>query len=83
MTIAAIQVLIEGESGSESSLSTNLLYPEPKSLQCSLNDANPFCGLIFGQVNQEQVVLDADYNAGDEHRLKFIITFQSWAPYSP
>jgi hypothetical protein len=83
LAIAAIQVFIEGDSGSESRLSTDLLYPDPETLECTMNDGNPFCGLIFGQVYPERVELQADYVAGDEHRLRFIITFQAWADYSP
>jgi hypothetical protein len=83
MTIAIIQIYIQGNQVAESSLTSDLLYADPETLECSLSDDNRLCGFIFGQIFTDQIALEAEYIAGEEHSLKYIITFQTWDSYAP
>lgn len=83
MGIALVQVFIAGEPGARSSLTTDLLYAIPEELRCTRQAENGFCGMIFGQVYANQLLLSAEHAAGGAHRLKYIVTFQSWAKYNP
>jgi hypothetical protein len=83
LPIAVVQVYIDGTPGSQSSVSTNLIYPSPESLDCSLTEETTFCGILFGQVYANHVTLTARYTGGEQHQLEYLITFQDWAEYHP
>lgn len=83
LSIALVQVFVEGSPGARASLSTDLLYTFPEELRCTRQAEDGFCGMIFGQVYNNRLTLSANYSAGGTLKLKYFVTFQSWADYSP
>lgn len=82
LSIAVVQVYIQGEQGASSQLKTDLIYPSPKEIVCS-RDKDEFCGLIFGQVYAGSLTLSAEHLSGSQHRQVYLITFQDWANSDP
>jgi hypothetical protein len=82
LSIAVLRVYIQGDPGSGSRLTTDLLYPSPDELECE-RDKGDFCGIIFGQIYMDFLTLSAEYVAGEQHQLIYLVTFQQWAGEDP
>jgi len=83
LSIALVQVFIDGEAGARSTLTTDLLYAAPEELACTLQAEDGLCGMVFGQVYNNRVTLSANHTAGGAHKLEYLVTLQTWAGYSP
>ncbi len=78
--IAVIQVFSEGVQDDTARVDTDLRFSE--GVVCLATGEGGLCGLIFGQVRGDEIIIKAQSIAGGQHRLRYAITFQHWADYS-
>ena len=60
---------------------TDLAYAEE--LSCDVTEEASYCGAIFGQVEAGQLTIFSEAEGGTDSEIKYYLTFQKWADYSP